>query len=71
MTDDRVLTCTDCQEDVSSSGESAPKMFKFHVKRNHKQQLQAYDDNGSVRKPYREFLSAEDIDKLESTDVPL
>lgn len=69
--EDRVFTCTACDTDVSADVESTPKLFKFHVKRNHKQQLRDYDSADGIRHPYREFLDDEDVDKITSDDVPL
>lgn len=68
MTDDRVFTCQECGAEVQGDAESTPKRFKFHVKANHKGQLQNYD--GIRDHPYRAFLSREDVDKIRGDDVP-
>lgn len=69
MPDDRVFSCTECGAELQGDVESTPKRFKFHVKANHKRELQNAD--GFRDRPYREFLSREDIDAIRSDDVPL
>lgn len=46
----------------TSRATSTPKRFKAHVKANHKRELQQVD--GTRTRPYREFLSREDVDAL-------
>ena len=69
MTDNRTFTCTECGAEISAGVESTPKAFKFHVKREHRGELQNL--NGLRDRPYRGFLDREDIDKIRSDDVPI
>lgn len=71
MSDDRVFKCTECGVEIRSNQESTPKMFKLHVKRNHKSELQRYDKDGETNYPYREFLTTMDIQKIRDSDVPM
>ena len=69
MTGNRTFTCTECGAKVSADVESTPKAFKFHVKREHRGKLENLD--GFRDYPYRGFLGQEDIDKIQSDDVPI
>jgi hypothetical protein len=48
------LKCQACGEVIEPGPEDALKLFKLHVKREHKSDLQRVPDG------YRQFLSAED-----------
>ena len=69
MTDDRVFTCLACNVKIQGDVESTPKRFKYHVKREHKRELQDADNTRSH--PYRDFLSGDDISAIRDNDVPI
>ncbi|EMA68844.1 hypothetical protein C461_04417 [Halorubrum aidingense JCM 13560] len=69
MSDDRTFTCTDCGAEISADVESTPKAFKFHVKREHRSNLQDLDS--TRKRPYRAFLDEHDIEKIRDDDVPI
>jgi hypothetical protein len=48
-----VLTCIECGAEIEPGAEDSLKLFKFHVKREHKRRL-------NQNESYRPFLSDED-----------
>jgi hypothetical protein len=69
MSDDRIFTCSECGAEISAEVESTPKAFNFHIKREHRGELQNLD--GLRDRPYRGFIDQEGIDKIRGDDVPI
>lgn len=69
MGDDRIFTCTACEAEISADAESTSKVFKFHVKSEHKGELQQLE--GTRDRSYRAFLSDQDMEKIRNDDVPI
>jgi len=65
------LTCSECSEIIDSKGhaESVAKLFKFHVKREHKSKLKR--QAGSQNSAYINFLDRNHRARLEGTGSPV